>query len=123
MQRMSIARSLRLALVSLAVALAVVAALGVASLYRARQRYEVVLVAVAGALALVAALVLISLLVRAMRRPLDELLEATRALAGGDLRRRVRPSGPRELRELGAAFNAMGEDLLGAQRQIEEQRN
>src|SRR5437764_15056328 len=44
MQRMSIARSLRLALVSLTVALAVVAALGVASLYRARQRYENVLV-------------------------------------------------------------------------------
>ena len=40
MQRLSIARSLRLALVSLTVALAVVAALGVASLYHARQRYE-----------------------------------------------------------------------------------
>src|SRR5947209_12477703 len=40
MQRLSIARSLRLALVCLIVALAVVAALGVASLYRARQRYE-----------------------------------------------------------------------------------
>jgi nitrogen fixation/metabolism regulation signal transduction histidine kinase len=40
MQRFSIARSLRLALVGLTVVLAVVAALGVASLYSARQRYE-----------------------------------------------------------------------------------
>jgi signal transduction histidine kinase/HAMP domain-containing protein len=230
MQRLSIARSLRLALVGLTVALAVVAALGVASLYRARQRYEttlsassslataaanlqtaavaeqevlrevrgpgaataraqaaaayraaasratalargdpeslrlvreqiaagptlgtgglagrvqarqrarqaaarsktrsdsrraVVLVAVAGGLALLAALALISILVRSLRRPLDELVEATRALAAGDPRARVKPSGPRELRELGSAFNAMGEDLLAAQRQIEEQR-
>src|SRR5947209_15657086 len=45
MQRLSIARSLRLALVALAVALAVVAALGVASLYNARQRYESTLAA------------------------------------------------------------------------------
>ena len=40
MQRLSIARSLRLALVGLTVALALVAALGIASLYNARQRYE-----------------------------------------------------------------------------------
>ena len=40
MQRLSIARSLRLALVALTVALAVVAALGIASLYNSRQRYE-----------------------------------------------------------------------------------
>src|SRR5579862_9129620 len=40
MQRLSIARSLRLALVALTVALALVAALGIASLYNARQRYE-----------------------------------------------------------------------------------
>ena len=40
MQRLSIARSLRLALVALTLALAVIAALGVASLYNSRQRYE-----------------------------------------------------------------------------------
>ncbi|HEY1591534.1 MAG TPA: ATP-binding protein [Solirubrobacteraceae bacterium] len=229
-QRLSIARSLRLALIGLTVALAVVASLGVASLYRARQRYEttlaassslataaanlqtaaiaeqevlrdvhgpgaataraqaaaayraaasrstelargdsesgrlvreqiaagptlrsggfaaqvqarqrarqlaarsrtrsdsrqaVVLVAVAGVLAVLAALALITVLVRSLRRPLDELVEATRALAGGDLHARVKPSGPRELRELGTAFNAMGGDLVVAQRQIEQQR-
>ena len=40
----------------------------------------------------------------------------------GELERQVEPSGPRELQDLGAAFNAMGEDLLGAQRRIEEER-
>jgi signal transduction histidine kinase/CheY-like chemotaxis protein len=230
MQRLSIARSLRLALVGLAIALAVVAALGVASLYRARQRYEstlssssglavaaanlqsaaiaeqevlrdvrgpaatrarqqaasayraaaasatalaradpasrrvvaaqiaagptltagqlaarvqsrqrarqaaarsrarsdsrraVLLVVIAGVLALIGAFALISSLVRGMRRPLDELVDATRGLASGELGRRVKPSGPRELRELGTAFNAMGEDLIRAQRRIEDQR-
>jgi signal transduction histidine kinase/CheY-like chemotaxis protein/HAMP domain-containing protein len=39
-RRLSIARSLRLALLGLSVALAVVAALGVAALYNARQHYE-----------------------------------------------------------------------------------
>ena len=215
MQRLSIARSLRLALVGLAIALAVVAALGVASLYRARQGYEstlssssglavaaanlqsaaiaeqevlrdvrgpaatrarqqaasayraaaasatalaradpasrrlveaqiaagptltagrlaagvqsrqrarqaaarsrarsdsrraVLLVVIAGVLALIGALALISSLVRGMRRPLDELVHATRGLASG---------------ELGTDFNAMGEDLVRAQRRIEDQR-
>ena len=40
MQRLSIARSLRLALVALTLALAAIAALGVASLYNSRQSYE-----------------------------------------------------------------------------------
>src|SRR5947209_6253983 len=43
MQRLSIARSLRLALFGLAIAMAAIAALGVASLYSARQRYETTL--------------------------------------------------------------------------------
>jgi signal transduction histidine kinase/CheY-like chemotaxis protein len=60
--------------------------------------------------------------VRAMRGPLDALVEATRRLAAGELGRRVAPSGPRELRQLGAAFNAMGEDLTTAQRRIEDER-
>ncbi len=40
MQRLSIARSLRFALLGLTLVLAVVAVLGVSSLYNARQRYE-----------------------------------------------------------------------------------
>ncbi|MFZ0090468.1 MAG: hypothetical protein WAL63_13225, partial [Solirubrobacteraceae bacterium] len=44
MGRFSIARSLRLALIGLAILLSAVAAAGIASLYNARQRYENVLV-------------------------------------------------------------------------------
>src|SRR6516165_6524522 len=40
MSRLSIARSLRLALIGLTLVLAVIAAVGVSSLYRSRQRYE-----------------------------------------------------------------------------------
>src|ERR1700722_16115553 len=40
MQHLSIARSLRLTLIALTLALAVLAAVGVASLYQARQNYE-----------------------------------------------------------------------------------
>src|SRR5690349_3576901 len=40
MKRLSIARSLRLALIGLTIVLAAVAGLGVASLYSSRQRYE-----------------------------------------------------------------------------------
>jgi signal transduction histidine kinase len=89
---------------------------------RSDTRRAILLVAIAGLLALAGALTLIAILIRGMRRPLDDLVDATRSLAGGDLHRRVQPSGPRELQELGAAFNAMAHDLDGAQRQIEEER-
>ena len=90
---------------------------------RSRSRDAVILVAIAGLLALLGTLAVISSLVRTMRRPLDELVLATRTLAEGDLERRVKPSGPRELRELGNAFNAMGGDLNEAQRRIEAERH
>ena len=89
---------------------------------RSDSRTAITVVAVAGALALLAALALIALIVRSMRRPLDELVEATGTLAAGRLDERVEPSGPRELRELGTAFNAMAEDLADAQRRLEEER-
>jgi len=89
---------------------------------RSSSRTAIILVAGAGLLALIGALALITLLVGAMRRPLDALVGATRDLAAGELERRVEPSGPRELQDLGTAFNAMGEDLLGAQRRIEKER-
>ncbi len=122
MQHLSIARSLRLALVALTLALAVVVALGIASLYNSRQSYENKLertsslataganlasagiaeeevlrdahgpqgatarrnvaadfqaaaataTKLAGVLALAGALALITVLVRSMRRPLDD---------------------------------------------------
>lgn len=89
---------------------------------RSDSRRAIVLIAIAGLLALAGALALILALVRGMSRPLDELVHATRGLAVGELERRVKPSGPRELQELGAAFNVMGEDLTGARRRIEDER-
>ena len=73
-------------------------------------------------LALAGALALITVLVRSMREPLDELVQATHSLAEGRLEQRVNPSGPRELQDLGGAFNAMGQDLATAQHRIEEER-
>jgi signal transduction histidine kinase len=89
---------------------------------RSDSRRALVLVIVAGVLALGGALALITGVVRAMRRPLDDLVQATHSLAEGKLERRVEPSGPRELQDLAGAFNAMGEDLAIAQGRIEEER-
>jgi signal transduction histidine kinase/FixJ family two-component response regulator len=89
---------------------------------RSRSRDAITIAIVAGVLALIAALVLIAGLVRSMRRPLDELVGASGELASGRLERRVQPGGPRELRELGLAFNAMADDLASAQRRIEDER-
>ncbi len=89
---------------------------------RSDSRRALLLVIVAGVLALGGALALITGVVRAMRRPLDDLVQATHSLAEGKLEQRVSPSGPRELQDLAGAFNAMGEDLATAQRRIEEER-
>ncbi len=89
---------------------------------RSDSRRALLLVVVAGVLALAGALAVITVVTRSMRRPLDELVEATHSLAEGKLDRRVNPSGPRELQDLGGAFNAMGADLANAQRRIEEER-
>jgi signal transduction histidine kinase/HAMP domain-containing protein len=89
---------------------------------RSQSRTAIIIVVVAGALALMAALALITALVRSMREPLDELVNATGELASGNLERRVEPSGPRELRELGLAFNAMADEISNAQGQIQDER-
>ncbi|HSC02299.1 MAG TPA: ATP-binding protein, partial [Solirubrobacteraceae bacterium] len=89
---------------------------------RSDSRRALFLVIVAGVLALGGALALITVLVRAMRRPLDDLVQATHSLAEGKLEKRVEPSGPRELQDLAGAFNAMGEDLASAQSRIEDER-
>jgi signal transduction histidine kinase/CheY-like chemotaxis protein len=89
---------------------------------RSDSRRALLLVAIAGALALLGALSLIYTLVAGMRRPLDELVGATGDLATGMLSRRVRPAGPRELRELGAAFNAMADELDESRRRVEAER-
>ncbi len=89
---------------------------------RSDSRRALLLIVVAGVLALAGALALITVLVRSMQQPLDELVQATHSLAEGRLEERVSPSGPRELQDLAGAFNAMGDDLATAQRRIEEER-
>ncbi len=84
-----------------------------------RTHRAVLTAGIAGALALVAALALVSILVGGLRRPMANLVSATRRLAGGDLRARVKPDGPAELRALSSAFNAMADDLEGAQQRVE----
>ncbi|TMK38868.1 MAG: HAMP domain-containing protein [Actinobacteria bacterium] len=85
-------------------------------------RRALIAVVVAGALALAAALAFVAALLARVRRPLDELVDASRRLATGRLDTRVRPSGPDELRALGGAFNAMADDLAGALGRIRSER-
>jgi signal transduction histidine kinase len=50
-------------------------------------------------------------LIASMRRPLEDLVEASGRLAGGDLDARVKVGGLSETATLGAAFNEMAEEL------------
>jgi signal transduction histidine kinase len=50
-------------------------------------------------------------LIASMRRPLEDLVEASGRLAGGDLDARVKIGGLSETATLGAAFNEMAEEL------------
>jgi diguanylate cyclase (GGDEF)-like protein len=56
-----------------------------------------------------------------LTRPIDDLLVGTRAVARGDLTRRVTVRRGDELGELGAAFNAMTTDLQDRTRSLNEQ--
>ncbi|MCX8006821.1 MAG: ATP-binding protein [Coriobacteriia bacterium] len=71
------------------------------------DRGIVVSAAVAAVIAAAAATVLAGYLVRPLRR----LTDGVEAIAGGDLSHRVEVSGPTEIEELAAAFNAMAESL------------
>jgi signal transduction histidine kinase len=48
---------------------------------------------------------------RSVVRPVAELSQAALALGGGDLDRRVKPSGPDEIADVGVAFNFLAERL------------
>lgn len=50
-------------------------------------------------------------LIASMRRPLEDLVEASGQLAGGDLEARVKVGGLSETATLGSAFNEMAEEL------------
>lgn len=57
------------------------------------------------------ALLLAALLARTITRPLRELVRGTGRFAGGDMRARVTVGGPKEVRELGGAFNEMADEI------------
>jgi len=60
---------------------------------------------------LTGAALLFSGLISSMRRPLEDLVEASGRLAGGDLETRVEVGGLQETATLGAAFNEMAAEL------------
>ncbi|MGI8730931.1 MAG: ATP-binding protein [Solirubrobacteraceae bacterium] len=87
-----------------------------------RSRIALLAIGAGTGLALVGVLAFLTLLVRAMRRPLDDLVGATQRMAAGDLAARVDADGPRELAALGESFNAMSSDLAAAGARVESQR-
>jgi signal transduction histidine kinase len=106
-----------LALLSVCLPLAVVLASGWV-MFGMHDDAKVLAVAVASALA---ALVGALLLARWILGPLERLRAASARLAGGELAARASESGPRELLELGGAFNEMAgslEQLFDARRQL-----
>ncbi|MEA2219440.1 MAG: hypothetical protein QOJ35_2066 [Solirubrobacteraceae bacterium] len=87
-----------------------------------RTRSALVAIALGAGLALIAVLAFLALLIRTMRRPLDDLVDATHRMASGDLSVRVEAGGPRELAALGESFNVMSSDLAAAGARVESQR-
>jgi len=74
-------------------------------------RDTAILVAAGLIAGLTGALLLFSGLIASMRRPLEELVEASGRLAGGDRSARVEVGGLSETATLGAAFNEMADEL------------
>jgi signal transduction histidine kinase len=65
-------------------------------------------------------------LIASMRRPLEDLVDASGRLAGGDLNARVKIGGLSETATLGAAFNEMAEELqrrAGERDQLERMKD
>ncbi len=90
---------------------------------RRRARTALIVILVGGGLALAAALTLVTAIVRAVRRPLDSLVDASGRLAGGEQEIRVaEDDGPGELQQLARAFNAMAVDVKTAQGRVETER-
>jgi len=87
-----------------------------------RSRSALLAIVFGAGLALVGVLAFLTVLIRAMRRPLDDLVGAARRMSSGDLGARVEAGGPKELEAVGLAFNAMGADLATAGERVEAQR-
>jgi len=65
-------------------------------------------------------------LISSMRRPLEDLVDASERLAGGDLEARVKVGGLSETATLGTAFNEMAEELqrrAGERDQLERMKD
>src|SRR3990172_7404028 len=79
------------------------------------------LLVVSGAAGVVLGVAASLFIARSILRPLSRLESAALAVAGGDLKARARPGGPRELASPGATLNRMTEALLDAskRRQLE----
>jgi signal transduction histidine kinase len=76
-----------------------------------RNRDTALLVGAGLIAGLTGAALLFSGLIASMRRPLEELVEASGRLAGGDLEARVKVGGLSETSALGSAFNEMAGEL------------
>jgi two-component system sensor histidine kinase BaeS len=91
------------------------------------QTRDTALLVGAGLIAgLVGAALLFSGLIASMRRPLEELVDASGRLAAGDLDTRVRVGGLSETAALGAAFNEMATELqrrAGERDQLERMKD
>lgn len=90
---------------------------------RRDSRRALAAIVAAGGLALLVALGLVAALVTRLRRPLDDLVGASRALASGDRSARVdEEDGPDELRALARSFNRMAGDVQAATERVEAER-
>jgi signal transduction histidine kinase len=84
---------------------------GQASLRRAATMLIAVCISIAVVLVLIVVLLALGLRTAAIR-PLSRLAAEARQVAGGDFQHEVEPSGPREIREVGADVNRMRERIL-----------
>ena len=83
-----------------------------------QRRYVWLLVAALVLVVMAVALPAATMLARSTARPLGELAAAFERVAGDELETRVRPTGARELRTLGDAFNAMTARLAAARERL-----
>lgn len=87
-----------------------------------RRSDEAIALAVAGLIASAGLIAGFGLyLARSIGRPVQDVAGGATRLAGGDLSTRLRPTGPREVRELTSSFNRMAERLEESRRELQEQ--
>jgi len=85
------------------------------------QRLNWALVLIAAGLASVVAFLAARRASRAMVRPLEQLAQAARTLAGGHLGHRVTIASPAEVREVAETFNSMAGSLQQQRDELERQ--